>query len=124
MSSNITPINIEVNPINRMWLSLISIIFLNASRQVCGDKKGSIPSKININAIAIRKFSHIITTHFTPYRYFIDWENASIQKLRGSALIEYYQHDLRTSLKIKKLTLVKNQKITFFSPLSSVALST
>lgn len=61
---------IEVRPIKRIWLSSISIIFLNASRHVRGDKKGNIPSKINISAIAARKFSQIMTKDVTPYGYF------------------------------------------------------
>ena len=57
--SNNKPTIIELRPIKRIWPSPISINFLNASRQVRGDRKGIMPSKININAIAIRKVSHI-----------------------------------------------------------------
>lgn len=59
MKSTTNPANIEVRPIKRIWLSLISVNLLNASRHVCGDKNGNIPSRININATALRKFSHI-----------------------------------------------------------------
>ena len=49
----------EVKPIKRIWLSLISVSFRNASRHAPGIRKGRSPSSTSMRANAMPKVSHI-----------------------------------------------------------------